>query len=143
MKDQLAKMRAHHFERGLSAMSFLSGLDFSQFDPDKPMGEFTTNGMQTLLLTFKNAGPDATLREVVAKPNGQGFTHFVGTADQIAGQMQEAMDEIGGDGFLITGHLKPRYINSIVDELVPALWKRQLTRREYSHPLLRDNMTAF
>ena len=52
-------------------------------------------------------------------------------------------DEIGGDGFLITGHLKPRYVNSVVDELVPALRKRQLTRQEYSHPLLRDNMTAF
>ena len=114
-------MRAKHFERGLAAMSFLSGVDFSQFDPDKPMVDFKTNGMQTLLRTFKNAGPTATLREVVTKPNGQGFTHFVGTADQIAGQMQEAMEEIGGDGFLITGHLKPKYINSIIDELVPAL----------------------
>jgi alkanesulfonate monooxygenase SsuD/methylene tetrahydromethanopterin reductase-like flavin-dependent oxidoreductase (luciferase family) len=107
------------------------------------MVEFKTNGMQTLLRTFKNAGPNATLREVVTKPSGQGFTHFVGTADQIAGQMQEAMDEVGGDGFLITGQLKPRYINAVVDELVPALWKRQLTRREYSHEHLRDNMTAF
>jgi len=143
MKDQLAKARAHHFERGLAAMSFLSGLDFSQFDPDKPMGEFTTNGMQTLLRTFKNAGPNATLREVVTKPSGQGFTNFVGTADQIAGQMQESMQEIGGDGFLVTGQLRPRYVQSIVDELVPALWKRQLTRREYSHEHFRDNMTAF
>ena len=142
-KDQLAKARAHHFERGLAAMSFLSGLDFSKFDPDKPMGEFTTNGMQTLLRTFKNAGPNATLRDVVTKPNGQGFTHFVGTADQIAGQMQESMEEIGGDGFLITGHLKPKYIQSVTDELVPALWKRQLTRREYSNAHLRDNVTAF
>ena len=142
-KDQLAKARAHHFERGLAAMSFLSGLDFSQFDPDKPMVDFKTNGMQTLMRTFKNAGPTATLRDVVTKPNGQGFTHFVGTADQIAGQMQESMEEIGGDGFLITGHLKPKYIQSITDELVPALWKRQLTRREYSNAHLRDNVTAF
>ena len=99
--------------------------------------------MQTLLRTFKNAGPTATLREVVTKPNGQGFTHFVGTADQIAGQMQEAMEEIGGDGFLITGHLKPKYLNSITDELVPALWKRQLTRRDYPHQHFRDNLMAF
>jgi len=67
----------------------------------------------------------------------------VGTADQIAGQMQESMEEIGGDGFLITGHLKPKYIQSVTDELVPALWKRQLTRREYSNAHLRDNVTAF
>ena len=53
------------------------------------------------------------------------------------------MEEIGGDGFLITGHLKPKFVNSIVDELVPALQKRQLTRTEYSHEHLRDNMMAF
>jgi long-chain alkane monooxygenase len=142
-KDQLAKARAHHFERGLAAMSFLSGLDFSKFDPDKPMGEFTTNGMQTLLRTFKNAGPNATLREVVTKPSGQGFTNFIGTADQIAGQMQDSMEEIGGDGFLIAGHIKPKYVSSITDELVPALWKRQLTRRDYGHAHFRDNITTF
>jgi FMN-dependent oxidoreductase (nitrilotriacetate monooxygenase family) len=142
-KQMLAAQRAKHFERGLAAMSFLSGTDFSQFDPDKPMVDFKTNGMQTLLRTFKNAGPTASLRDVVTKPNGQGFTHFVGTADQIAGQMQEAMEEIGGDGFLITGHLKPKFLNSIVDELVPALWKRQLTRRDYPHQHFRDNLMAF
>src|SRR5258707_13242678 len=106
------------------------------------MGEFTTNGMQTLLRTFKNAGPKATLREVVTKPHGQGFTHFVGTADQIAGQMQEAMEEIGGDGFLITGHIKPKYGSSIVDELVPGLWKRPLTRPEHGHWDLPGNPMA-
>ena len=142
-KKALAAMRAKHLERGLAAMSFLSGLDFSKFDLDTPMPEIKTNGMQTLLRTFKNAGPKATLRDVVTKPNGQGFTHFVGTADQIAGQMQESMEEIGGDGFLVTGHLKPKYVASIVDELVPALWKRQLTRRDYSHDHFRDNMMAF
>src|SRR5260370_1831146 len=50
-RDQLTKARAHHFERGLAAMSFLSGLDFSKFDPHKPMREFTTTAMQTLLRT--------------------------------------------------------------------------------------------
>jgi len=43
---------------------------------------------------------------------------------RFAAQMQEAMDEIGGDGFLIASHFKPRYVTSIVDELVPALQKR-------------------
>jgi len=142
-KQMLTKMRAHHLERGLAAMSFLSGIDFAKFDLDTPLPEIKTNGMQTLLRTFKNAGPKATLREVVTKPNGQGFTHFVGTADQIAGQMQDAMEEVGGDGFLITGHFKPKYITSVVDELVPALQKRKLTRREYEHAQFRDNLTAF
>jgi hypothetical protein len=28
-------------------------------------------------------------------------------------------------------------------ELVPDLWKRQLTRREYGHEHFRDNLMAF
>ena len=56
--------------------------------------------MQSLLRTFQSAGPNATLREIAI-----GLHTFtpVGTADAVAGQMQEAMEEIGGDGFLVAG----------------------------------------
>ena len=67
----------------------------------------------------------------------------IGTADAVAGQMQEAMEEIGGDGFLVAGYIKPKYVHSITDELVPALQKRQLTRTEYAYPTLRENLLAF
>jgi len=76
-------------------------------------------------------------------PNEGGFNQLVGTADAIAAQMQEAMEEIGGDGFLITGHFRPNYISTVVDELVPALQKRQLTRTEYGHETFRENLNAF
>jgi hypothetical protein len=45
---------------------------------------------------------------------------------------QEAIEEIGGDGFLVQGHIKPSYVHAITDELVPALQKRELTRAEYA-----------
>lgn len=139
-KKNLKKMREHRLEKTLASMSFLSGIDFAKFDLDTPLPEIKTNGMQTILRTFKNAGPTATLRDIATRPAGW---VVAGPADACAGQMQEAMEEIGGDGFLITGHLKPKFVNSIVDELVPALQKRQLTRTEYSHEHLRDNMMAF
>jgi alkanesulfonate monooxygenase SsuD/methylene tetrahydromethanopterin reductase-like flavin-dependent oxidoreductase (luciferase family) len=53
------------------------------------------------------------------------------------------MEEIGGDGFLITGHFKPSYVASVVDELVPVLQKRGLTRTEYGSGTFRENLTAF
>jgi hypothetical protein len=37
----------------------------------------------------------------------------------------------------------PRYVTSVVDDLVPVLQKRGLTRKDYSHKLLRDNVMAF
>ena len=142
-KEMVQKMREQHMEKGLAAMSFLSGIDFSKFDLDEPIGEIKTNGMQTMLRTFAKHGPQATLRQIMTAPNGGGFSSMVGTADYIAGEMAEAMEEIGGDGFLITGHFKPKYITSIVDELVPALQKRQLTRTEYGHETFRENLMAF
>jgi alkanesulfonate monooxygenase SsuD/methylene tetrahydromethanopterin reductase-like flavin-dependent oxidoreductase (luciferase family) len=57
--------------------------------------------------------------------------------------MKESMEEIGGDGFLVTGPVTPRYVDTVVDELVPVLQKRGLTRKDYSHQHLRDNVMAF
>jgi alkanesulfonate monooxygenase SsuD/methylene tetrahydromethanopterin reductase-like flavin-dependent oxidoreductase (luciferase family) len=124
-------------------MSFLSGIDFAQFDLDAPVGEIKTNGMQTMLRTFNKFGPEASLRQIMLAPNEGGFNQLIGTADSIAGQMKEAMEEVGGDGFLITGHFKPTYVTSIVDELVPVLQKRGLTRTEYGADTFRENLNAF
>jgi alkanesulfonate monooxygenase SsuD/methylene tetrahydromethanopterin reductase-like flavin-dependent oxidoreductase (luciferase family) len=142
-RDMLTKARAANLEHSLAAMSFLSGIDFAKFDLDGPVGEIKTNGMQTMLRTFNKFGPHATLRQILSAPNEGGFSAIVGTADQIAGQMQEAMEEVGGDGFLITGHFKPKFIAAITDELVPVLQQRKLTRTEYGHQLFRDNLMAF
>lgn len=140
LKADMAKMRVAKTERALAAYSYLSGMDFSKFDLDTPLPELKTNGMQSLLRTFKSAGPNATLRDIAT---GVHNMTLIGTADAVAGQMQEVMEEVGGDGFLVYGHIKPKYVHSITDELVPALQKRQLTRTEYSHDTLRENLRAF
>ncbi len=139
-REMMDKGKVKQLEHSMAAMSFLSGIDFSKFDIDEPVGEIKTNGMQTMLKQFQSAGPGATLREIFTRPMGH---MWVGTADTVAARMQETMEEVGGDGFLITGHFKPRYVTSIVDELVPALQKRQLTRTEYGGQTLRDNIMAF
>jgi FMN-dependent oxidoreductase (nitrilotriacetate monooxygenase family) len=140
LKQDMAKARIAKMERSLGAFSYLSGMDFSKLDLDTPLPEMKINGMQSLLRTFQSAGPNATLRDIAI--GSHTFTP-IGTADAVAGQMQEAMEEIGGDGFLVAGYIKPKYVHAITDELVPALQKRQLTRTEYTFPTLRENLLAF
>ncbi len=56
------------------------------------------------------------------------------------------MEEVGGDGFLITTpvlRVSRRYVVDITDGLIPALQKRGLTRTAYAHKTLRDNLFAF
>jgi hypothetical protein len=58
--------------------------------------------------------------------------------------MEEVMDEIGGDGFLIgASTVHRRYISEITDGLVPALQRRGLTRSAYTHEHFRDNLMEF
>ena len=143
-REAATKMRAAKWEHGLATLSFMSGIDFSKYDMDGPIGEIKTNGMQTILRMFNKFGPQATLRQILtAGPVEAGLGAMIGTADQIAGRMQEAMQEVGGDGFLITGHFKPKFVASITDELVPQLQKRNLVRTEYTHEHFRDNLLAF
>jgi alkanesulfonate monooxygenase SsuD/methylene tetrahydromethanopterin reductase-like flavin-dependent oxidoreductase (luciferase family) len=80
--------------------------------------------------------------------SGGGASSFeaIGTPDQVADIMAAAMEEVGGDGFLIPGDggsLTRNRIIEICDGLVPALQARGLTRTSYSHALLRDNLRAF
>ena len=58
--------------------------------------------------------------------------------------MGAAMEEIGGDGFLLTtNETSRRVIAEIADGLVPELQRRGLARRSYDHAMFRDNLLAF
>ena len=50
----------------------------------------------------------------------------------------------GGDGFLFSmPNISRRTIAEIEDGLVPALQKRGLMRREYSHATFRENLLDY
>lgn len=127
-------------EMSLSNLASNTMLDFSSFDLDAPLpADTTTNGHRGMLDNMIKSGK--TLREIGEDSIGY---QFVGTPDAIASQMDEAIQHIGGDGFLLT-HMWPtrRYVDEICDGLVPALQRRGLTRDRYEHATLRDNLHAF
>ena len=57
--------------------------------------------------------------------------------------MDEVMQEVGGDGFLVTDPLTRRSISEITDGLAPALKRRSLMRGSYTHKHFRDNLLEF
>ena len=59
----------------------------------------------------------------------EGGIDFTGTADHVAGMMQEVMEEVGGDGFLFfNSYFDRRYVIEVCDGLVPELQRRGLTQ---------------
>ncbi|MCU1513683.1 MAG: dibenzothiophene desulfurization enzyme [Microbacteriaceae bacterium] len=129
---------------GLSHMS--GGHDFSQYDLDavfKPI-EIHHEGHQG---TFGNflalADGERTLRKMIQDSRVTSLD-LIGTPEVVADKMEEAMEIVGGDGFLIQSRpLTRRFIAEITDGLVPELQRRGLVRKEYEFDTLRENLLAF
>jgi len=132
---------AQNLDMQLSSMSRLTNIDFGKFDLDEPLPEWlTTNGHQSSLAKWIGKTP----REVALSQATKAGIDFTGTSDHVAGMMQEIMEEVGGDGFLIfNGLFDRRYIMEVCDGLVPELQRRGLTRTAYSHQLFKDNLLEF
>lgn len=123
----------------------VTNIDFSKMDLDQPLGELKTNGHQQTLEQFKGNVPDKTLRELLETYNTTALTvELVGTPDSVAAQMSEAMEAIGGDGFLFSlPNVSRRVLAETEDGLVPALQARGLVRAAYGHKQFRDNLLEF
>ncbi|MFG1399022.1 NtaA/DmoA family FMN-dependent monooxygenase [Roseixanthobacter pseudopolyaromaticivorans] len=139
----------HFINDTLSSLSAITEIDFSKYDVDKPLPEkLVTNGESGTLDKFQQWGSGKTVRELVVDGGGGlvSSVELIGTPDQVADRMGEVMEEVGGDGFLITTpvlRVSRRYIMEVADGLVPALQRRGLTRTAYSHEKLRDNLLEF
>jgi FMN-dependent oxidoreductase (nitrilotriacetate monooxygenase family) len=129
-----------HIAMQLSTMSRLTGIDFAKFDLDAPLPELKTNGHQSVLAKWIGKTP----REIALSQATKAGIDFTGTINHVAGMMQEVMEEIGGDGFLLfNASFDRRYVMEICDGLVPELQRRGLTRKGYPHRHFRDNLMDF
>jgi FMN-dependent oxidoreductase (nitrilotriacetate monooxygenase family) len=136
-------VQRYRAEAALGHLSALTENDFSSFPLDEPIPDVTTNGHRSTLSDFIRMGTGGkTLGEVAAAWSIESVP-LVGCPDTIAAVMDEVMQEVGGDGFLIMGAGTRRYITEITDGLVPALQARGLTRTAYAHTTLRDNLMEF
>jgi FMN-dependent oxidoreductase (nitrilotriacetate monooxygenase family) len=130
---------AEHIEMHLALMSRTSGIDFSKFDLDEPLPALTTNGHQSMVARYAGRTP----RSIALSTANKGLD-FTGTVDHVASLMESVMQEVGGDGFMLSNsYLSRRYVTEIVDGLVPELQRRGLTRKSYPHAHFRDNLQEF
>jgi len=133
----------------LSLISAITDIDFEKFDLDQPLPQrLVTNGEQGSLDRFQQWGSGKTLRSLVVEASGGlvASVELVGTPDQVAERMGEVMEEVGGDGFLITSMsyaVSRVQIAEITDGLIPALQRRDLVRKQYQHSTLRETLREF
>lgn len=143
-----ARMAAveRNVEIQLVHMAAIMEIDMSSIGFDDILPEhMETNGHQSSLQSFLDANRGKTLRQAAMSgwQIGESVT-LVGTPDSVAGQMDETMQEVGGDGFLFMAQpISRRYVLEITEGLAPALRRRGLIRTGYDHKHFRDNLLAF
>jgi alkanesulfonate monooxygenase SsuD/methylene tetrahydromethanopterin reductase-like flavin-dependent oxidoreductase (luciferase family) len=145
--DRLYAPTGDNMLRRLVMLSNMAEIDFSVFDLDKPIPQdATTNGAQSLLESMKKATEGSSLREVLSTGGQAESIPLIGTPETVADLMEEAVDFVGGDGFLFFGGgggtLSKRYLTDILDGLVPELQKRGLAQESYADGTFRERMGA-
>ena len=108
-------------------------LDLSGIPLDAIMAERTEPELYRMRTRFRKPdGTPMTVAEVAAR-HGQSVSlpQFVGTPAGIADQMEAFMDEVGGDGFMLSAIHSPGAIEEFVDLVVPELQQRGRYRTEY------------
>ncbi|MFS2158232.1 LLM class flavin-dependent oxidoreductase [Pseudomonas sp. Pseusp122] len=123
----------------------LGNFDLSGYPLDGPLPELplTDSGQRSrqLLLTELAGQEQLTLAQLGRRiAGGRGHYSLVGTATQIADELQAWFEQGAADGFnVLVPHL-PGGLEDVARLLVPELQRRGLFRTEYEGTTLRENL---
>lgn len=111
-------------------------LDLTSYDLNKPFPlDVESRGSTTLVEHLRLASREGkTLREAIGEFwAGIDELGLIGTAEQIATKMIDAIDYVGGDGFLLIGSdvANGAWNDGVIDGIVPALQKAGVLRTSY------------
>jgi long-chain alkane monooxygenase len=130
-------------QASLALLSGWTGIDFSRCDPDSTLEYVENDAGRTALASFTKSDPNRkwTVREAArfVALGGRGPV-FVGSASQVAHEMESWVDETGIDGFNLAFAVSPGTFRDVVEFIVPELQERRRYRTEYSEGTLREKL---
>jgi FMN-dependent oxidoreductase (nitrilotriacetate monooxygenase family) len=140
---------------GLTQLSTHIGYDLSEVPLDATLEELEAKhgegllqalshglGVQGLarMLMKENLGRSVTVAQA-AQFYGSGIgPKIVGTPVQVANQLEDIFDEVGGDGFMLITHYVPGCLEEFVEMVVPILQQRGRFRTDYEGTTLREHL---
>lgn len=144
-REHAEELRDEHnslvpLEGGMAILSAHLDFDLSQLPEDALMTERNEPELYRMRTRFRQTdGSPMTVAETAAR-HGQsvGLPQFVGTANDIADQLEAFADTVGGDGFMLTPIHSPGAIEQFVDDVVPELQRRNRFRTEYKGATQRE-----
>jgi FMN-dependent oxidoreductase (nitrilotriacetate monooxygenase family) len=129
-------------EGALAHFSSTVGIDFSKYSLDEPLQYQKTDAMASMLEAFtRDSSQVWTLRKIFGdKGLGARNPPLIGSAEEIADELQSWVDETGVDGFNISRVVTPESLEDFVDLVVPILQERGIYKRDYAEGTLREKL---
>lgn len=131
-------------EIGLQFASAHTGIDMSQFDANKPLSDLKVSvgsqGVFDILIQGTKA-ENLTLGEASRRYAISAMCpQLVGTAADIADQLEDMYESRAADGFIISPSVFPGTFEQFSRAVVPELQRRGLMRTSYAGKTLRENL---
>jgi FMN-dependent oxidoreductase (nitrilotriacetate monooxygenase family) len=149
-ESEAAEKQAEHnelvpLEAGMAILSAHLDFDLAQLPPDADMTERSEPELHRMRTRFRKLNGDPMTVAEVAARHGQsvGLPQIVGTPKSVADQLEAYVDEVGGDGFMLSPIYCPGAIEEFVDLIVPELQRRGRCRTEYRGRTQRDLLHQF
>jgi FMN-dependent oxidoreductase (nitrilotriacetate monooxygenase family) len=129
--------------------------DLSAYDPDGPLPDIEPDAGEPTIVQGQSRmyrDPLQTAREWRELASAKGWSirdlaielaarqTFVGTASEVAQELDERVQTGAADGFILVSHLSPTGLDEFADTVVPILQERGVFRAEYEGTTLRDHL---
>ncbi|NLP63629.1 LLM class flavin-dependent oxidoreductase [Paraburkholderia sacchari] len=126
-------------EAGLAHFAASTGIDYSQYDLDAPVDYAPGNAIESATRTAKRHG--WTRRRLLEMFElGGRYPAIVGSAAQVADELESWIDETGIDGFNLSRTVVPESYEDFIDLVVPELQNRGLYKTAYADGTLRQRL---
>jgi FMN-dependent oxidoreductase (nitrilotriacetate monooxygenase family) len=132
-----------HPDAGLKALSRTLGVDLSGVDVDGPLPAIDVSKLPSrgsgIVETAQRE--HMTVREVYEKlVVSKGHRQLIGTATDVADDLQEWFEQEGADGFNVMPAQMPDGLNDFAELVIPELQRRGLFRTAYEGTTLREHL---
>ncbi len=136
--------RYSNLEGALAHFSSSTGIDFSRYDPDEPLRYEQNDAMNSILRAFTiDSSETWTLRKIFGDAGlGSRNSPLVGSAEEIADELQSWVEDTDIDGFNLSRVVTPEGLEDFVDLVVPILQERGVYKRDYAEGTLREKLFA-
>lgn len=145
-EDQARALHAEYLhyasaEAGVAHFASSTGIDFSRYELDEPIGFAKGNAIQSATRQLQDS---AWTRRRLLEQHALGgrYVTLVGDPGQVAEELIGWIDDTGLDGFNLTRTVTPESFEAFIDLVVPELQRRGRYKTAYAEGTLREKLFA-